>query len=65
MTRHEVAIARTVIHAGPFDDPLTLDQVPLESDCLKLHTHSHRQLIHDRLDRAVADATAEGRTGHA
>jgi hypothetical protein len=32
------------------------EQVRLQPDCLKLHTHSHRRSILDRFDRAVQEA---------
>jgi hypothetical protein len=32
------------------------EQVRLQPDCLKLHTHSHRQSILDRFDRTVQEA---------
>ena len=32
------------------------EQVRLESDCLKLHSHSHRHSILERFDRAMCDA---------
>ncbi len=35
------------------------DQVRLETDCLKLHTSSHRKDVIDRFDRAVLDALAK------
>jgi hypothetical protein len=34
------------------------EQVQLETDCLKLHTHSHRHSILDRFDRAMEEALA-------
>lgn len=37
--------------AASWDSP---DQVRLEAECLKLHTHSHRSEIADRFDQAMA-----------
>jgi len=34
------------------------DQVRLEPECVKLHTHSHRRAVIERFEAALADALA-------
>jgi hypothetical protein len=39
--------------SSSWDSP---DQVKLDDDCLKLHTHSHRQSVMERFERVVSEA---------
>jgi hypothetical protein len=39
--------------SSAWDSP---EQVKLDDDCLKLHTHSHRQSVMERFERVVSEA---------